>query len=104
MSFTYRLIWNLGHFPCNPTQKQSECWPVFLKSQNAHVNQKPFNRWQNYEWMCTKGCNKTTTMSNLDNLQFTDIDEFLDDSWETGVGIFNVTFSDQDTTMEIEFG
>lgn len=43
-------------------------------------------------------------MSDLGNLQFTDIDEFLDDSWETGVGIFNVTFSDEDTTMDIEFG
>ena len=67
------------------------------------VNHPPHNRWKNYTWTCTKGCNKTTPMSNLDNLQFTDIDTFLDNSWETGVGIFNVTFANEDMT-DITFG
>ena len=67
------------------------------------INHPPHNRWKSYSWKCTNGCNKTTSMSNLDNLQYTDIDTFLDNSWETGVGIFNVTFANEDMT-DITFG
>ena len=43
-------------------------------------------------------------MSHLDNLQYTDIAEFLDDSWETGVEIFNATFKDVDDLTELKIG
>lgn len=43
-------------------------------------------------------------MSDLANLQMTDIAEFLGDSWETGVGMFNITFSDEHTAKDIVFG
>ena len=105
ISFTYRLAWNIGKWRIclNQQQKLTDCWKLYLRPGFPPATHQPHNRWQNYRWMCTSGCNKTTTMSTLTNLEFTDINEFLDDRWETGVGIFNVTFADEDMT-DIVFG
>ena len=104
ISFTYRLAWENGTFRCPPNFNQTECWALYLNNKNVTVTNSGLNRWQSYTWKCTSGCKSARIVSDLHNLQYTDIAEFLNDSWETGVEIFNATFQDDEQITELKVG